>query len=24
VGDIQGPLQPGFRLRLRCPRLPQE
>ena len=24
VGDVQGPLQPGFCLRLRCPRLPQE
>ena len=24
AGDVQGPLQPGFRLRLRRPRLPQE
>ena len=24
AGDVQGPLQPGFRLRRRCPRLPQE
>ena len=24
AGDVQGPLQPGFCLRLRCPRLPQE
>ena len=24
AGDVQGALQPGFRLRLRCPRLPQE
>src|SRR5262249_22013569 len=24
TGDVQSPLQPGFRLCLRCPRLPQE
>ena len=24
MGDVQGPLQPGFRFRMRCPWLPQE
>src|SRR5262245_61091264 len=24
AGEVQGPLEPGFRLGLRCPRLPQE
>ena len=24
AGDVQRPLQPSFRFRLRCPRLPQE